>query len=178
MSEVPLISIVDDDALVLDGIEALVESLGYNAVTFTSAEHFLRFDVIAETTCLITDMQMPGLSGLELQEALQSQGQQTPVIVITGYPNEKHQTRALENGAVGYLSKPFDEQTLAECLSAAIKSRSSQARQESSENAIVSKDLNGVGYHLEQGSGAPVRVPGQRGCRQVNYNPDPIGSPE
>ena len=143
MSEVSLISIVDDDALALDGIAALVESLGYNVVTFTSAEHFLGSDVIAETTCLITDMQMPGLSGLELQEALQSQGHQTPVIVITGYPNEKHQTRALANGAVGYLSKPFDEQTLIDCLTVAIKLQSSQARQELNDDAIVSKDLNG-----------------------------------
>jgi len=144
MSEAPLISIVDDDALARDGIRELIESLGYETITFTSAEHFLRSDVIAETKCLITDMQMPGLSGLELQEALQSQGHQTPVIVITGYPNEKHRTRALENGAVGYLSKPFAEQTLAECLSAAIKSRSSQARQESSDDAIINKDLNGT----------------------------------
>jgi FixJ family two-component response regulator len=128
MSEAPLISIVDDDALVCDGIAALVECLGYNAATFTSAEHFLRSDVIAETTCLITDMQMPGLSGLELQEALQSLGHQTPVIVITGYPNEKHRTRALENGALGFLSKPFDEQTLIECLTVAIELQSSQAR--------------------------------------------------
>ena len=100
--------------------------------------------MIAETACLITDMQMPGLNGLELQEALQSQGHHTPVVVITGYPNDKHQTRALENGVVGYLSKPFREQTLVECLSAAIKSRSSQARQVSSDDAIVSKDLNGA----------------------------------
>jgi FixJ family two-component response regulator len=128
MSEVPLISIVDDDALVCDGIAALVESLGYNAVTFTSAMHFLRSDVIAETTCLITDVQMPGLNGLELQEALQSQGQQTPVIVITGYPNENHRNRALDNGAIGYLPKPFDEQTLIECLTVAIKLQSSRAR--------------------------------------------------
>jgi FixJ family two-component response regulator len=116
MSENALISIVDDDALARDGIRELVESLGYNAVTFTSAEHFLQSDVIAETACLITDVQMPGLSGLELQEALQSQGHLTPVIVITAYPNEKHRIRALENGAVGYLNKPFDEQTLLECL--------------------------------------------------------------
>ena len=127
MSEATLISIVDDDALVCDGIAALVESLGYNAVTFTSAEHFLGSDVIAETTCLITDMQMPGLNGLELQEALQSLGHQTPVIVITGYPNEKHRTRALENGAVGYLSKPFDESSLIECLTVAIELQSSRA---------------------------------------------------
>jgi FixJ family two-component response regulator len=127
MSEVPLISIVDDDALARDGISELVESLGYRAVTFSSAEHFLRSDVIVETTCLITDMQMPGLNGIELQEALQSQGHQTPVIVITAYPNETHQTRALKNGAVGYLSKPFDEQTLIECLTVAIKLQSPQA---------------------------------------------------
>ena len=128
MSEVPLISIVDDEALARDGIGALVESLGYNAVTFTSAEHFLRSDVIAETTCLITDMQMPGLSGLELQEALRSQGYQTPVIVITAYPDEKHPARAFANGAVGFLSKPFNEQCLIDCLNAAIDLRSSQTR--------------------------------------------------
>ena len=127
MSEVPLISIVDDDALARDGISELIESLGYSAVTFSSAEHFLRSGVIAETTCLITDMQMPGLNGLELQEALQSQGNQTPVIVITGYPNERHRTRALENGAIGYLSKPFDEQTLIDYLAVAIKLQSSGA---------------------------------------------------
>src|SRR6516225_2339902 len=105
MSEVPLISIVDDEALARDGIGALVESLGYNAVTFTSAEHFLRSDVIAETTCQITDMQMPGLSGLELQEALRSQGYQTPVIVITAYPNEKNRKRDIDGGTVGFLCK-------------------------------------------------------------------------
>jgi FixJ family two-component response regulator len=116
MSEIPLISIVDDDAMARDGIAELVGSLGYNAVTFTSAEHFLQSDVIAETVCLITDVQMPGLSGLELQEALQSRGHLMPVIVITAYPNEKQRTRALENGAVGYLSKPFDERSLVECL--------------------------------------------------------------
>jgi FixJ family two-component response regulator len=127
MAEVPLISIVDDDALARDGIGALVESLGYNVITFTSAEHFLQSDVIAETTCLITDVQMPGLSGLELQEALKSQGYQTPVILITAYPNEKNRTRALDNGAVGFLSKPFDEETLIGFLTVAIKLRSSQA---------------------------------------------------
>ena len=124
MSKVPLISIVDDDALARDGIRELVESFGYEAISFPSAQHFLQSDAITETTCLITDMQMPGLNGLELQESLQSLGNQTPVIVITGYPNEKHRTLALENGAVGYLSKPFDEHTLIECLTTAINLRS------------------------------------------------------
>jgi FixJ family two-component response regulator len=127
MSETPLISIVDDDVLVGDGIRAFVESLGYNAVAFGSAEHFLQSSVIAETTCLITDLQMPGLNGLELQEALQSQGYQTPVIVITGFPNEKDRAHALKNGAIGFLSKPFDERSLMERLTIAIKSQSPQA---------------------------------------------------
>jgi FixJ family two-component response regulator len=127
MSEVSLISIVDDDALARDGIGTLVESFGYDVITFTSAEHFLQSDVIAETTCLITDLQMPGLSGLQLQEALKSQGCQTPVILITAYPNEQQRKRALGNGAVGFLSKPFDERSLIECLTVAIELRSSQA---------------------------------------------------
>src|SRR5215831_1563874 len=114
MSKAPLISIVDDDALARDGTRELIESLGYRTTTFESAEDFLKSSTVADTACLITDLQMPGLNGLELQEALQSLGHQTPVIVITAYPNEKHRTRALENGAVGFLSKPFNEQTLIE----------------------------------------------------------------
>jgi len=129
MSEVPLISIVDDDSLARDGKRELVESLGYKGVDFVSAAHFLDSGLIAKTTCLITDLQMPGLNGLELQEALQSQGYQTPVILITAFPNEKHRKRALDNGAVGFLSKPFDEEDLIECLTAAIRLRASQARQ-------------------------------------------------
>jgi FixJ family two-component response regulator len=124
MSEASLISIIDDDALACDGIRELVESLGYKAVTFSSAEYFLQSSVIAETTCLITDLQMPGLNGLELQQALQSRGYSTPVILITAYPNEKHRTRALDNGVIGFLSKPFNEETLIKCLTAAIKLRS------------------------------------------------------
>ena len=128
MSEIPLISIIDDDWLAREGICELVDSLGYKGVTFESANHFLQSGQILETTCLITDLQMPGLNGLELQEALRSRGYQTPVIVITGYPNEKYRSRAFANGAVGFLSKPFNEQCLIECLNAAIDLRSSQAR--------------------------------------------------
>jgi FixJ family two-component response regulator len=118
-----LISIVDDDALARDGIEELVESLGYRARTFVSAEHFLESGVIAETACLITDLQMPGLNGLELQEALRSQGCCIPIILITAFPNEKHRNRALEGGALGFLSKPFDESSLIQFLDAAIELR-------------------------------------------------------
>jgi tungstate transport system substrate-binding protein len=120
MSKTPLISIVDDDALARDGIRELVESLGYRATTFESAEDFLKSRLVAETACLITDLQMPGLSGLELQDALRSLRYHTPVILITAFPSEKHRTRALDNGAVGFLSKPFDEASLIKCLTAAI----------------------------------------------------------
>ena len=126
MSEVPWISIVDDDALARDGIRELVESLGYTAIAFESAQHFLASSALEETTCLITDVQMPGLNGLELQEALNAQGYQTPVILITAYPNENYRSRALENGAIGFLSKPFDDRSLIECLTTAIKLQSSR----------------------------------------------------
>jgi FixJ family two-component response regulator len=79
---------------------------------------------LAETICLITDLQMPELNGLELQEALRAKGYRTPVIMITAFPNEKQRARALENGAVGFLTKPFDERLLIECLTTAIKLRS------------------------------------------------------
>jgi FixJ family two-component response regulator len=124
MSKVPLISIVDDDALARDGILELVESLGYRAVAFGSAEHFLESGVVTETTCLITDVQMPGLNGLELQEALRSHGYRTPILLITAYPNEKYRACAQNNGAVGFLTKPFDDESLIEFLAIAIKSRS------------------------------------------------------
>jgi FixJ family two-component response regulator len=125
MSENALISIIDDDALARNGIRELVESLGYKAVAFSSAEHFLGSNMMAETMCVITDVQMPGLNGLDLQEALQSQGRHIPVILITAYANEKLRTRALNGGAVGFLSKPFNEEALINCLAAAIKLRSS-----------------------------------------------------
>ena len=121
MSEAPLIAIVDDDELARDGIRELVESFGYATATFTSAEHFLRSAVIAQATCLITDLQMPEQSGLELQEALRSRGYQMPVILVTAYPNDKDRTRALNNGAIDFLSKPFDDRWLMECLTDAIK---------------------------------------------------------
>jgi FixJ family two-component response regulator len=124
MSENGLISIIDDDELARDGTGELIESLGYKAVTFNSVESFLQSGVIAETTCVITDLQMPGLNGLELQEALQSQGYRAPVILITAYANEKCRTRALNNGAIGFLSKPFDDTSLMNCLAAAFKVRS------------------------------------------------------
>src|SRR5690348_573450 len=112
MSEAPLIAVVDDDALARDGIRELVASLGYEALTFSSAQDFLASTALTKTTCLITDLQMPGLNGLELQEAIRSRGYCIPVILVTAFPNEQHRRRALDNGAVGFLNKPFAEGSL------------------------------------------------------------------
>jgi FixJ family two-component response regulator len=108
MPKAPLISIIDDDPLARDGMRELIESLGYNTVTFTSAEHFLQSGVIAHTTCMIIDVQMPGLNGLEFQETLRAKGYRTPVIVITAFPNETYRKRALDGGAVGFLRGRFE----------------------------------------------------------------------
>ena len=95
-----MVSIVDDDPLAREGIRELVESLGYKARAFVSAQDFLQSGAIAVTGCVITDLQMPGLNGLELQEGLRALGYCTPVILITAYPNEKHRSRIAEGWAI------------------------------------------------------------------------------
>src|ERR1700747_455685 len=121
MSHTQMVSIVDDDPHAREGIKELVESLGYKTLAFVSAQDFLQSGAITKTSCLITDLQMPGLNGLELQERLQAQGHHMPVILVTAYPNEKHRSRAMSAGAIGFLSKPFEEQSLVECLAIAMK---------------------------------------------------------
>jgi FixJ family two-component response regulator len=118
----PLISIVDDDAWARDGLKDLVLSLGYKAVTFESAEQFVQSDSVRNTACVITDLQMPGLSGLELQAHLRNEGHQISVIIVTAYPTEQHRARALQGGAIGFLTKPLDERLLINCLARAIAS--------------------------------------------------------
>jgi FixJ family two-component response regulator len=120
--ELPMISIVDDDNWARDGIRELVESLGYRAISFISAEQFLESNFVDKTSCLITDLQMPGLSGLDLQRELRRMGYGIPIIFITAYPDEKRREDALGAGAIGFLSKPFDEQSLIDCLALAVDS--------------------------------------------------------
>jgi FixJ family two-component response regulator len=116
-----IISIVDDDAWARDGIEALVSSLGYAAITFSSAEQFIGSGCLEQADCVITDLQMPGLSGFDLQNHISQHGFHTPVIFITAYADENHRSRALDAGAVGFLSKPIDESALVKCLADAIE---------------------------------------------------------
>jgi FixJ family two-component response regulator len=120
LAKAPMISIVDDDSSVREATKGLVRSLGYGAAAFASAEDFLQSDHVNDTACLITDVQMPGLSGVELQSRLIAQGNCTPIIFITAFPEERIRTRALEAGAVGFLSKPFDEDRLIEYIHAAL----------------------------------------------------------
>jgi FixJ family two-component response regulator len=115
-----VISIVDDDAFARDAIGDLIQSLGYQAVTFPSAEQFLVSDCVGEVACLITDVQMPGMSGLDLQIHLKAAGYDTPVIVISAFPEERSRTRALNAGAVAFLSKPFEEKSLISCINTAL----------------------------------------------------------
>ncbi len=122
MPELPIITIVDDDDWARDGIRELVESLGYRAIAFISAEQFLESNFIDRTSCLITDLQMPGLSGLDLQRELRRMGYGVPIIFITAYPDERRREDALRAGAIGFLSKPFDERSLIDCLALAMGS--------------------------------------------------------
>lgn len=121
MPKVPVISIVDDDESMREATSALVRSLGFSVATFASAEDFLESDHVDDTSCLITDVQMPGLSGVELQSRLIADGRDMPVIGVTAYPEESIRTRMLEAGAVGFLSKPFNDERLIDCLATALK---------------------------------------------------------
>jgi FixJ family two-component response regulator len=122
LAEIPLISIVDDDDLFRAAIAKLVKSLGLTARTFASAESYLQSSWVKETQCLIADIQMPNMSGLELQERLSHLGFDIPIIFITAYPNDAVRTKAINAGAVCFLHKPLDLQgpRVADCLQAAL----------------------------------------------------------
>jgi FixJ family two-component response regulator len=111
-----LISVVDDDESMREAIRGLMKSLGYTAVAFASAEEFLSSCQIPRTSCLITDVQMPGITGLELHHRLLAAGKIIPTILITAYPDDSARERALGDGVVSYLSKPFDENDLLTCI--------------------------------------------------------------
>ena len=120
LNKTPLISIVDDDNVVRRALESLVMSLGFRACAFPSAEAFLQSAQLAETSCLISDVQMPGISGVQLQNRLADLGLSIPTIFITAYPDDSVRARVLGSGAVCFLLKPFDSQSLIECLDDAL----------------------------------------------------------
>ena len=118
-----MISIVDDDESVRETTKGLVRSLGLNASAFASAGEFLRSDRLNDTACLITDVQMPGMSEIELQRRLLAQGCDLPIIFFTAFPEEEIRVRVITAGAIGFLRKPFREECLIDCLDSALRSR-------------------------------------------------------
>jgi len=117
-----VISIIDDDKSIRGATDRLVRSLGFEPHTFASAEEFLQSPHLYDSACVIADVRMPGMSGISLQELLIERGHNLPIIFITAFPESAVQTRALEAGAIAFLSKPFEGKMLIRCLSAALKS--------------------------------------------------------
>lgn len=117
----PLISIIDDDASIRAAVGNLLQSLGYVVDTFESAEEFLRSDHMDTTACVVADVNMPAMSGVELLIHLRSRDQRVPFIFITAFPDERIRARAFSAGALGFLTKPFDRGHLIACLEQALR---------------------------------------------------------
>jgi FixJ family two-component response regulator len=123
LTDLPLISIVDDDEEVRTAIESLVMSLGLEARTYASAESFLQSSSLSETACLILDVQMPTMNGVELHTRLSELGLDIPIIFITAYPDKVDRALALSDGIICMLHKPFNEERLVEGIDEALKRR-------------------------------------------------------
>ena len=121
MLRAPIVSIVDDDDSVRAAMSSLVRSLGYEACVFASAEAFLESPHLHDTSCLIADIQMPGMNGLDLQSALRARQERIPIIFITAFPEERIRQRAEAAGAVGFFSKPVDGRVIIDCLDTVLR---------------------------------------------------------
>jgi FixJ family two-component response regulator len=116
-----LISVVDDDESVRRTTTLLIESFGFRAATFESAESFLRSGQLHDTSCLIVDVQMPGMNGLQLQSHLAAAGCGIPIIFITAYDDRESRQRAMQAGAVAFLGKPFSDEHLLQTICSALR---------------------------------------------------------
>jgi FixJ family two-component response regulator len=119
----PLISIVDDDDALRSSLENLIRSVGWREQGFSSAEAFLRSNHVHETACLILDVRMPGMSGLELQRQMVAANSRVPIIFITAHEDDDRRKEALGAGAVAFLYKPFYEQELLNAIDAGLARR-------------------------------------------------------
>jgi FixJ family two-component response regulator len=123
MPKKPVISIVDDDASVREGTMDLLNSMGFTAETFPLADEFLKSDRLHSTACLIADVQMPGMTGLELHSRLVGSGNIIPTILITAFPDDGERVRALRAGVICYLTKPYKDDDLLLCVRSALESQ-------------------------------------------------------
>jgi FixJ family two-component response regulator len=117
----PLVSVVEDDLFFRESMRRLMRSLGYPVEVFSSAADFLASPHLRETTCLIADVQMPAMGGIELHKSLIDAGSAIPTILVTAYPNDIDRVRALNDGVICYLGKPIDETLLIGCLRGALR---------------------------------------------------------
>jgi FixJ family two-component response regulator len=117
-----LVSVVEDDRFFRDSMGRLMRSLGYTVEAFSLAEDFLASPRLSQTACLIADVHMPAMTGIELHRHLNDSGWAIPTILVTAYPNDNDRARALDNGVLCYLRKPVDEQDLKQCLRVALTS--------------------------------------------------------
>jgi FixJ family two-component response regulator len=120
MSRIPLIAIVDDDDSLRNSLDNLIRSVGFRAQGFSSAEAFLRSNQARATACLMLDVRMPGMNGLELQRQMVAANWQIPIIFITSHVDDDARARALEAGAVAFLYKPCREDDLLHAIDAAL----------------------------------------------------------
>jgi FixJ family two-component response regulator len=123
MSRTAVISIVDDDLSVREGAKDLLDSLGFATETFQCADDFLNSGRLSTTSCLVADVQMPGMTGLALYDHLVASGKVVPTILITAFPVDQDRTRALRAGVVCYLTKPFNDNELLACIHTALDRR-------------------------------------------------------
>lgn len=117
----PVIAIVDDDPSVREGLESLIRSVGWRAETFASAQEFLDRARAEAASCLILDLQLPGLSGLDLQKRMAEVELEIPIVFLTGHGNIPVSVKAMKAGAVEFLTKPFEEQELLKAIQEAIE---------------------------------------------------------
>ena len=120
MAEKPLVAVVDDDPSIRNATRDLLRAAGFSTATFEDAESFLGSATRASAACLVADMRMPGMSGLELYQALVASGDGIPTVIITAHPEELTQSRAREAGITCYISKPFAPDELLECVREAL----------------------------------------------------------
>jgi len=122
MQSNPQIVIVDDDESIREAATNLFRSMGLLAVAFASAEDYLASDVVEHTSCLVLDVQMPGMSGLALQQRLAEDGRHIPIVFVTAYSGDVVRNTAMESGAISFLTKPFKEEDLLDGLRSALAS--------------------------------------------------------
>ena len=126
MPKKPVISVIDDDVSVREGTVDLLNSMGFIAKPFQRADDFLKSNCHPSTSCLIADVRMPGITGIELHKRLVESGNMTPTILITSFPNDRDRARARQAGAICYLAKPFDDEDLLTCVRSALEPREAE----------------------------------------------------